>query len=131
MIADHLEEVGEKVRGKLGKAGKRGDSSARCAGALGVTIKLFGATTEKLRKLEREANPDAARRVKLADIVSLGLSRITSEDLEALRKDKATVEDKYKERLVAFQYGNPSATEEDFKEHLLNLLEEANVQTKS
>lgn len=83
------------------------------------TVRIFANTLSKIDELIEESKRDGISRIQARHLIEFGIRKITSNDLEKLRKDTATTEDKFEERLKEFQKSNPSATKESFLEHLL------------
>ncbi len=106
----------EKVKPLRKKKENIEGSSAEIA-----SIKLFGKAAEKLRHLETEANRGGKRRVRGSDIVALSLEKLTPEDLQSLRKEKATVDDHFERRFQEFLMQHPKSTKQDYLAHLLRL----------
>jgi len=100
----------KKSRKRADKKSSQGDLQA---------VRLFKKTVTKLDGLIQKSKKDGRSRIQARDLVELGISKLTDSDLEKLREETATTEDRFEERLREFQKARPSATREQFLEHLL------------
>lgn len=82
-------------------------------------VRIFKKTASKIETLIQESKKDGRSRIQARDLIQLGVSKLTDDDLKKLREETATTEDRFEERLKQFQKNKPTATREEFLEHLL------------
>lgn len=82
-------------------------------------VRIFAHTLSKIDELIEESKQDGISRIQARHLIELGIKKINLSELDKLRKETATTEDKFEERLREYQKSNPGATKESFLEHLL------------
>lgn len=103
-----LEE--KKARKSAGKKGAPIDLQA---------VRIFKKTVTKIDELIQKSKKTGRSRIQARDLIELGIAKLSESDLQKLREETATTEDRFEERLKDFQKIRPSATREEFLEHLL------------
>lgn len=83
-------------------------------------VRIYKKTTHKIEALIEESKKLGPSRIQARDLIRLAITKIETADLEKLREETATTEDRFQEKLKEFQKNKPNATREDFMEHLLN-----------
>ncbi len=82
-------------------------------------LRVFKKTISKMDGLIEDSKKFGPSRIQARDLIHLAITKITDEDLKKLRDETATTEDRFQEQLCEFQKTKPSATREEFLEHLL------------
>lgn len=84
-----------------------------------VNIKISSNTYTDLKNLADEANGSGPRRVQVRDLVELAVKKINKSEVENLRKEKATTQDRFNALLEDFKQKNPDANADDLLEKLM------------
>lgn len=101
----------KKIRGEKKKSRIQEDIQA---------VRIYKKTISKIDALIEDSKKLGPSRIQARDLIRFAVSKIENADLEKLREETATTEDRFQEKLKEFQKGRPNATREDFMEHLLN-----------
>lgn len=82
-------------------------------------LRIFKKTISKMDGLIEDSKKFGPSRIQARDLIHLAITKIGDDDLKKLREETATTEDRFQEQLREFQKTKPSATREEFLEHLL------------
>lgn len=82
-------------------------------------VRIYKKTILKIEALIEDSKKLGPSRIQARDLIRFAVSKVDNADLEKLRAETATTEDRFQEKLREFQKSRPEATREDFMEHLL------------
>lgn len=96
-------------------------SEKRSSKSSGVgVVRLPMETYRKIEHWVASANSVGPKRVKAKDIVRVAVEKLNQQDLEKIREELLTAQDRFEMRFADFLKDNPTGTKDDFLNHLLS-----------